>query len=246
VQSWGRLWISWDFVIGKIGKFRAACGVARAAILEAVQITKLPDCKFTRSLGFVDSYVQVGDVGFSIDGHTGAGLRADHDPATGGVAQPEAYTLQLSQLLDLDAIQDDVHPIQFPLDTVEVDLTQSHGTIQVGLMFRHDPFDFRLLAGQELVVHRKFLATGQNSGHGQSLLGFGCDLTKDGFGAVRNSMGERQMTFLVFTVQSQREDAECDPIEGFVVHDVLPALFALDGWGGKRSTRQNRWLVIGD
>jgi hypothetical protein len=81
--------------------------------------------------------------------------------------------------------------------------------------------------------------TGQNPRDGPSLFSTCGDLAQNCLGAIRNAMGKRQIAFLIFAIQSQREDAKRDPIEGFVVHDVLPALWALDEWGEKRSTRQN-------
>jgi hypothetical protein len=40
-------------------------------------------------------------------------------------------------------------------------------------------------------------------------------------------MGEGQIAFLIFAVQSQGEYAERDPIEGFIVHDVLSDLMGV-------------------
>ena len=134
--------------------------------------------------------------------------------------------LELAQLLDLDAIQHHVHPIQPLLNAVEIHLTQRHGAIQVSLMLGHHPLYFRLLPGHELVIDRDFGAgrTGQHSGHGQRLLGAAGNLAKDGPGTIRNPMGQRQIAVLILAVQGQRECAKCDPIEGFAVHDVLPSM----------------------
>jgi hypothetical protein len=47
-------------------------------------------------------------------------------------------------------------------------------------------------------------------------------------------MGEGQIAFLIFASQSQREYAERDPIEGFVVHDGLSDLMGVGRAGRKK------------
>jgi hypothetical protein len=127
------------------------------------------------SLGVIDIYCDVGIVGLGADHHPDAGLRTDYEAATGCLGEFEAHPLHLTQILNLNTVQHDVHVIEFLLHTIEVGLTQVHRVIQVGLMFghdavqvgltlAHDPLDFGLLAGQELAVYREVLMTGQHTG----------------------------------------------------------------------------------
>jgi hypothetical protein len=113
-------------------------------------------------------------------------------------------------------------------------------------MLGHPAIHFRLLACQKLFINMEFRsrAAGKDSRNGQCLLGAGGDLAKDGPRTVRNPVGDGESALLIFAVQCQGENAERDPIEGFVVHDVLSDLMGVGRMGLKKVNKTRQWLVV--
>jgi hypothetical protein len=135
-----------------------------------------------------------------------------------------------------------MNTVQSPLNAVEIGLAQSHSACHFSLVLGQDTVYFRLLGGQKFVINMEFRsrAAGQDSRNSQSLLGAGGDLTEGGPSTVRNAMGQGQVALLIFAIQSQREYSERDPVEGFVVHDVLSDLMGVGRMGLKKVNKDSR------